>query len=54
MICCLKTGVFSAILVGGMARENGGDIEYDGSFLESQGVLGGGLMSKCIIPGVSR
>ena len=47
----LKPGVVGSVLVGGMAGQDGGDIEDDGRFLKGQGILGGRLMSEGIIPG---
>jgi hypothetical protein len=53
MVCGFDANILGPVLVGGMAGKDGGDVEDDGSFLESQGVLGSGLMSKRIVPGIN-
>jgi hypothetical protein len=39
VVCGLEADVFMAILVRGVAGKYSGDVEYDRSFLESEGVL---------------
>ena len=50
MVGGLEGRLFGTVLEGGMAGEDGGDVEDDGSFLEGEGVLRRGLVGKGIEP----
>lgn len=50
MVRSLEADIFVAILVGRVARQDGGDVEYDGRFFVRERVLRRGLVGKGIKP----
>lgn len=50
VICGLEAGFFGPGLVGGMAGEDGGDVEDDGGLFEGERVLGGWFVGECVKP----
>lgn len=50
VIGCFEACVFMAVLVRGMAGEDGGDVEYYRGFLECEGILRRGFVSEGIKP----
>jgi len=46
----LEAGVFGPVLVRGMTREDGRDVEDNRSLFKGQGVLRGRFVSKSVIP----
>jgi hypothetical protein len=50
MVSCLEPGLFGARLVGGMAGQDGRDVEDDRGFFEGERVLRGGLVGERIVP----
>jgi len=46
----LEADIFVAVLVGGVAGEDGGNVEDDGGFLVCQRVLRGGFVCKGVEP----
>jgi hypothetical protein len=50
----LEARLLGSRLVGGMAGEDGGDVEDDGGFLKRERVLGGCLVRKGVEPEESK
>lgn len=50
MVGGLKAGLLRPVLVGGMTRQDGGDVEDDGCLLVGERVLGRGFMGEGVVP----
>ena len=48
-----EAGVFGAVLVGGVAGEDGGDVEYYGGLFVGERVLGCGFVGEGVEPVMS-
>ena len=51
MVGGLEPDILVAVLVGGVAGQDGGDVEDDGGLLEGERVLRGGLVGEGVEPG---
>lgn len=52
MVGGLEARIFGAVLVGGMAGQDSGNVEDDGGFFIGERVLGDSLVRKSIVPGM--